>query len=103
MPDPNDRHILAAAIKCSAQHIVTHNHRDLPAETLEEYDITTIGPDEFLANTFELDPTRGLAALRGIRTKFSKTPMTPSEFLLDLTANGLPQLAAHARDGLEFP
>ncbi len=102
LPDKDDRHVLAAAIKCSAQHIVTHNHHDFPADVLEEYDLTTISPDEFLANTFELYPTQALKALRGIRTKFKNPAMNPSEFVLDLTAQGLPRLAARARDGIEF-
>jgi predicted nucleic acid-binding protein len=53
--DPKDRHIFAAAIKCSAQSIVTFNLRDFPAESLRPYDVEAIHPDEFLVNQFHLD------------------------------------------------
>lgn len=102
LPDPDDRHVLAAAIKCSAQHIVTNNHKDFPPEVLDEYDITTISADEFLSNTFSLYETSSLSALNSIRKKFGNPPMNASEFILDLTANGLPKLAAKARMSIEF-
>ena len=34
LPDANDRHVLAAAIKCGADTIVTSNVKDFPPETL---------------------------------------------------------------------
>ena len=35
LPDPNDRHVLAAAIHCGANVIVTFNDADFPAETIQ--------------------------------------------------------------------
>ena len=63
MPDENDRHVLAAAIRCSAQVIVTENRRDFPKDLLDEYDVEALGADEMLANTYELFPAEAAGAL----------------------------------------
>ena len=53
--DPKDRHVLAAAIRCGAQTIITFNLKDFRAGALAEYDIEAVHPDEFLVNQFYLD------------------------------------------------
>ncbi len=45
LPDPYDRHVLAAAIRARAQVIVTFNEKDFPAKTLAEFDLCTQHPD----------------------------------------------------------
>lgn len=102
LPDPDDRHVLAAAIKCGAQHIVTQNLRDFPDEALEPFDVEAIEADEFLSRTFDLYPEEGLITLRTLRMKYANPSYTPSEFVLDLTAKGLPKLAAWLRTRREF-
>ncbi|MFN0121481.1 MAG: PIN domain-containing protein, partial [Blastocatellia bacterium] len=49
LPDPDDRHVLAAAIKCEARIILTINLKDFPATTLQEYELTARHPDDFLS------------------------------------------------------
>jgi hypothetical protein len=39
LPDADDRHVLAAAIRAEADVIVTFNLGDFPAETLKRYGI----------------------------------------------------------------
>ncbi|MFG6577577.1 PIN domain-containing protein [Sulfitobacter sp. 1A15333] len=102
LPDPDDRHVLAAGIKSSTQVIVTKNHKDFPEDVLEEFDIITVDPDEFLADAFELFPMEATGALRTLRARLTRPPMDVSEFLLDLTRAGVPRLAAKAREHIEF-
>ncbi|SEK03746.1 hypothetical protein MAA5396_04309 [Marinovum algicola] len=101
MPDKDDRHVLAAAIRCSAQVIVTENKRDFPSGLLDDYDIQVLGADDMLVNTYELFPVEAARALGRVRRRYRNPSMTVSEFLLDLTRAGLPKLAAVARRDIE--
>ena len=102
LPDSKDLHVLAAAIQCGAQHIITDNIRDFPATALEAHDIEAIEADEFLARTFDLYNAEAMAVLRELREHYSKPPFSPSEFVLDLTAKGMPKLAARVRPRRQF-
>lgn len=48
LPDPDDRHVLAAALVADADYIVTYNLKDFPASQLAPYAVKAIHPDEFL-------------------------------------------------------
>lgn len=102
LSDPDDRHVLAAAIQCGAQHIVTDNLVNFPNDKLEPYDIEAIDADEFLSRTFDLYPAEALTVLRQLRTHYNNPPYSAPEFVLDLTAKGLPRLAARARQNQAF-
>src|SRR3954447_1522456 len=56
LPDPDDRHVLAAAIRAGAEVIVTYNLRDFPAEALCRFDIQALHPDDFPVGLMELAP-----------------------------------------------
>ena len=104
LPDANDCHVLAAAIRCGAQYVVTDNLADFPAGVLAPFDIEAIGADAFLSRTFDLYPSEALGVLSTLREAYRNPPFTPSEFVRDLTAKGLPRLAARTeerRDELE--
>ncbi|GGO84342.1 hypothetical protein GCM10011348_30370 [Marinobacterium nitratireducens] len=50
LPDPDDRHVVAAAIEAEAEFIVTFNLREFPREELDSYAISAISPDDFLCD-----------------------------------------------------
>jgi len=102
LPDETDRHVLAAAIRAGAQHIVTENLRDFPAEATRPYGIEAVTADAFLSGTFELYPAEAMAALRRTRTAYRNPPMPPSEFLFDLMRVGLARTAAFARRDIDL-
>ncbi len=56
LPDPDDRHVLAAAIRADADVIVTYNLKDFPAETLAPFDIEAQHPDDFLVSLLDQAP-----------------------------------------------
>ncbi len=53
-PDPNDRHVLAAAIVAGADVIVTCNLRYFPVQALDPYEIEAQHPDEFVRQLVDL-------------------------------------------------
>jgi hypothetical protein len=45
LPDPDDRHVLAVAIRLDAEVVVTYNIKDFPEDTLARFDIKAQHPD----------------------------------------------------------
>ncbi len=81
LPDPKDRHVLAAAIRCQAGVIVTYNLRDFPSDVLDLYGLETQHPDEFVTHLFDLDPARVCATVRDQRAALRSPPVSLPELL----------------------
>jgi len=71
IPDPDDRHIVACAIQCKAEIIVTTNLKDFPTEELEKFDIIAQHPDDFICDLFKMDKNAAIKALN-VQLKFPK-------------------------------
>ena len=97
LPDPNDRHVLAAAVHCRASAIMTFNLQDFPAATLASYGIEAVHPDEFLSFQLELAPHIVCAAAKRHRTSLKNPPKSIDEFLNTLEAQGLNRMVAKLR------
>jgi len=65
LPDPDDEHVVAAAVVAGAGAIITHNRHDFPT-ALFPAGIQLLPPQEFAANTVALDPIRARAAINAI-------------------------------------
>jgi len=102
LPDPNDRHVLAAAITGGCHVLVTANLKDFPAATLQPFGIEAQHPDEFLLNHLNLAPGMFCRCARTIRGRLKNPPYTAVEYLETLTRNELVTTAAELRGFLEF-
>ncbi len=81
LPDPDDCHVLAAAIHTEAQIIVTKNLRDFPPSTLEPFGVRALHPDDFALTLVRSDPEGVLRAISGQRENFKHPPLTRAEYL----------------------
>ena len=97
LPDPDDRHVLAAAIRTGAAVIVTCNLSDFPAETLARFDIEAQHPDDFLVSLLDLAPGAICAAVKCQRESLRNPPKTTQELLDTLESQGLTQTVARLR------
>lgn len=89
LPDPNDRHVLAAAIVGRCDAIVTQNLKDFPDDALAPYGIETQHPDDFFCNQLSLAPGLVCASFRKVRARLKNPPKTADEYLAILTQQGL--------------
>ena len=97
LPDPDDRHVLAAAIVGCADAIVTFNLTDFPTERLHQYNIEAIHPDAFLQAQFDLSAEAVLEAVRSDRTSLKIPPHDAGEYLDKLVKGNVPGFAEMLR------
>lgn len=98
LPDPDDRHVLAAAIHCGAQEIVTFNLRDFPDVVLQPYGVRAIHPDGFLEHLLDLNEEAVCDAIRRIRRRLSNPPISVAKLLENYEQHGLAVSASILRD-----
>ncbi len=102
LPDPDDRHVLAAAIRCGADIIVTSNLKDFPEDALKPYGIEAQHPDDFLSRQLDLAPNVVCAAAKRQRQSLKKPPMSVEEYLASLERQGLAQTVSGLRQYAEL-
>ncbi|MBV4452553.1 MULTISPECIES: PIN domain-containing protein [Pseudomonas] len=91
LPDPDDRHVLAAAIRSKAEVIVTFNLKDFPVHVLAAYDIEPMHPDDFISDLWDLDQAAVLAAVQKQRRALARPSMNGEGYLEMLMRQGLVQ------------
>lgn len=89
LPDPDDRHVLAAAIHAGAEAIITFNLKDFPANPLATHGIVAMHPDEFVAALFDAAPGPVCGAVKRQREGLRNPPKTAEELLATLENQGL--------------
>jgi predicted nucleic acid-binding protein len=95
LPDPEDRHVLAAALRANAEIIVTANLKDFPPGSLKAYNVVAQHPDDFILDLIDLKPPLVLACFKEDRTHYCNPPYTVEEYLENLTRQGLSKTVAY--------
>jgi hypothetical protein len=93
LPDPNDRHVVAAAITAGASGILTWNLRDFPTRELKKHGLVRQNPDVFLTDLYNKAPDLTVASLANARRNLSKTRISALDFIEILKNQNLRQLA----------
>ena len=98
LPDPGDRHVLAAAIRGDADFIVTMNLKDFPPAVLAPFGLEAQHPDEFILHLLDLAPGAVVAAAEAHRQSLKNPPKTVEEYLAMLERQGLTLTVSVLRD-----
>lgn len=98
LPDPDDRHVLAAAIRSGAQVIVTMNLRDFPDHLLERYDIEAKHPDELVLESLDLASGAVVQCVVSQAAACKSPSVSVPELLDTLREQGLVRSVARLRE-----
>lgn len=84
LPDPDDEHVVAAAVIAGAGAIVTENIKDFPAAKIPS-SIQVLTAREFAKNTVALNPAHALAALGEMSKRSGRQgPALNAQDILDI-------------------
>ncbi|GAB3570545.1 hypothetical protein GCM10027578_26920 [Spirosoma luteolum] len=97
LPDPDDRHVLAAAIRCQADVLVTANLKDFPESILSPFDLVIQHPDQFIAELIDADPSQALLAFEQQVSYLKNPPLTREQVLATFSKVGLSETADRFR------
>jgi predicted nucleic acid-binding protein len=102
IPDPKDRHVLAAAIVGHADCVVTDNVKDFGTETVAKYGIEIIDTDSFIVSQIDLDEYQSLVALKEMRMRWRNPQTTAEEFCAVFEKRQLLSTAQRLRERIEL-
>ena len=98
LPDPDDRHVLAAAIRAGAGVIVTYNIKDFPLPELAKFGIEVQHPDTFVLHLLDLSPGAVTGVVKELRAALRNPPRTADELLATLEQQQLVATVSRLRE-----
>lgn len=103
LSDPNDRHVLAAAIECGASVIVTNDNGFLTDRALlASFGVIAMSPDAFISDLLETHEATAETVLeqaaRTIKTRLKQPPLSWSQYFESLQRNGLETTVARLKE-----
>lgn len=93
LPDPDDRHVLAAALRGRADVLVTENVRDFPATVLSPLGLEAVRLDEFLLTQLDLNVPATVQIVSDQALAMGRPPVTEEQLLRRLARSGAPRFA----------
>ncbi len=93
LPDPNDRHVLAAAIMARASVIVTFNEKDFPGDLLSPLGLHTRHPDDFIIDVESLDSALFVEHVALDIGHYRSPPLSVADYCSGLCKAGVPKTA----------
>lgn len=94
LPDPDDRHVLAAAIHAGADAIITFNLKDFPKAIAAQYNIEILHPDDFIEFQYDFENAALIIAAQRCRARLKNPPMSVEEYFETLARQKLPKTVA---------
>lgn len=102
LPDPDDRHVVAAAIVGHADAIVTFNTKNFPQAVLQPYGMEVQHPDEFVMNQLQLQKIPALSAIKKMRARWTNPERPAEELIAAFEKRGLPLTADLLREAVDL-
>ncbi len=94
LPDPDDHHVLAAAIQTKAAVIVTNNLTDFPADVLARFELEARSHDQFVADILDMGGPEAISALREMRERYRNPALNAEAITSNIEQLGLQETAA---------
>lgn len=98
LPDADDRHVLAAAIKAHAQVIVTENVKHFPPTCVKPWNVEARGADDFVLGLIDLSRPAFYAQVQRMADAWRNPPGTVDDVLSSLEHVGLVESVTALRD-----
>lgn len=99
LPDLDDRHVVAAAIKAGAGIIVTLNLRDFPEDELARHGVVAMHPDLFALELLARSPAAVLEVIASQAADLKNPPHSATDIVAALERCGLARFGAAVRTG----
>ena len=93
LPDPDDIHVLAAAVDAGADELLTLNTKDFPTRALSAEGILRRDPDGFLLEAYHSDPDAMRALVQEVLSRASSHGIDVSNKRAILKRARVPRLA----------
>lgn len=89
LPNKDDRHVVACAIKCDAELIITFNVKDFPKTKLSKYNLSIQTPDELISILIDINFKLACTAFKKMINRLKNPEKTKEEVLIILEKCGL--------------